>query len=95
MCVTKGVNDASLSLQTTLFNEVRNNRRFTISALLSMEFPEVSSLYSIVKEHLGYKKHKNSLATTFHEEGIGGSLFTGTTNAWIVKVIMSKSNHNF
>jgi len=38
-----------------------------------MEFPEVSrsSPYSIVKEHLDYKKHENSLAATFYEEGIG------------------------
>jgi len=49
---------------------VRDNRRFTISAL-SMEFLKVSSLYSIVKEHLGYKKHKNSLVATFYEESIG------------------------
>jgi len=50
---------------------VRDNRRFNISAL-SMEFPEVSRpLYFIVDEHSGYKKHKNSLATTFYKEGIG------------------------
>jgi len=39
-----------------------------------MEFPKVSrsSLYSIVMyEHLGYIKHKNSLAATFYEVGIG------------------------
>jgi len=39
-----------------------------------MEFPEVSRspLYSvIVKEHLGFEKHENSLAPTFDEEDIG------------------------
>jgi len=58
---------------------VRDNCRFTISAL-SMEFPEVSksSLYFIVME-----RHRKILR----------SLFTGTTNALIVKVIMLKNNH--
>jgi len=72
---------------------VRDNRRFIISAL-SMEFPEVSrcSLYSIVKEHLGYKNTNIHWQQHFMKR-ILGSLFTSTTNASIVKVIRSKSNH--